>query len=195
LKGWDYRRPGFYFVTVCTQNREHLFGEIINGKMVLNEFGNVVSNQWKKIPNHFPTVRLDAFVVMPDHIHGILHIVERVDGPVGAKHSGEEILNNQSICHRNASPLQCNRPIRPRGTKPGSLSSVMQNYLSVTTRKINQIRGTPGSRVWQRNYYDQIIWNDDLLKRIRKYIRNNPMKWTLKHGHSIKKDFSHRNSH
>jgi REP element-mobilizing transposase RayT len=75
-------------------------------------------------------VRLDAFVVMPDHIHGILHIVERVDGDV-----------------------------------------------------------------WQRNYYDQIIWNDDLLKRIRKYIRNNPMKWTLKHDHSIKKDFSHRNRH
>lgn len=156
-------------MTVCTQNRECLFGEIHNGEMELNRFGIIILDKWNRIPNHFKNIQLDTFQIMPNHIHGILFIIDIV----GAKHSGKHSDESQANQTRNASPLQN----RPNGTKPGSLPAVMQNYLSITTRKINQIRKTPGNKLWQRNYYEHIIRDEDELNTIRKYIIYNPLKW------------------
>ena len=170
LKGWDYSRPGAYFVTVCTQNRKCLFGEIKNDEMELNGLGQVVWDRWNRIPYHFKHVQLDVFQIMLNHIHGILFIVD-----VGAKHSeihNREVGKNQI---RNASPLRN----RPHGTQPGSLSAIMQNFLSVSIRNISQIRQTLGDKVWQRNYYDHIIRNENGLNQIRDYITGNPSKWDL----------------
>lgn len=170
LKGYDYSQPGAYFVTVCTQNRDCVFGHIKNDKMILNRFGRIVHEKWYNIPRHFPQTQSDVFGVMPNHIHGILFIID-----VGAKHSEDDMQKEERIQPENASPLR----YPPRGTKPGSLSAIMQNYLSVTTRKINQIRYTSGTKLWQRNYYEHIIRNEEELNQIREYIINNPLKWDL----------------
>ncbi len=185
LKGWDYRRPGWYFVTMVVQNRECLFGRVVNKKMVLNDFGKIVDYHWRKLPVHFNHIEMDEYRVMPNHFHGIVHIVRWPDGGVGAMHSDEQFIDQQNFSNNNgqntnggnfingnASPLR-----RPRGTLPGSLSAVIQNFLSITTRKINRIRRTPGAKLWQRNYWEHIIRDENELNRIRRYIKNNPLKW------------------
>ena len=102
LKGWDYSQPGAYFVTVCTQNRECLFGEIKNDEMELNVLGEIILDKWNRIPHHFENVELDAFQIMPNHTHGALFIIEQA---VGAKHSIKENKTGLRDINRNASPL------------------------------------------------------------------------------------------
>lgn len=187
LKGWDYRRPGWYFVTMVVQNRECLFGHVENKKMVLNDFGKIVDYHWRKLPKHFNHVEMDEYRVMPNHFHGIVHIVrwpDGGDGLVGAMHFPDQSNENQNFFElmdssenlqdsvENASSLR-----GPHGTLPGSLSAIIQNFLSVTTRKINRIRRTPGAKLWQRNYWEHIIRDENELNRIRWYIKNNPLKW------------------
>ena len=201
LKGWDYRRPGWYFVTMVTQNRECLFGRVVDGKMVLNEFGKIVDYHWKKLPTHFKHIELDEYCMMPNHLHSIIHIIHWPDGGGGmdagaddvrAKDFPEDFDNGEkSLLYKqnvptinnidgNPSPLQPDDQSQPfpRGTIPGSLSAIIQNYGNVTTRKINKLRNTPGAKLWQRNYWEHIIRNDDELYRIRRYIKNNPLKWS-----------------
>jgi len=172
LRGWDYTSPGAYFVTICTHNGECLFEDPV--------LRRVVETMWQRIPRHFPHVQLDEFVVMPNHVHGIIWIVDK---PVGARHSREPlsptdtILSDEPTQSRkqpsgNASPL-------PHGVVPGSLGAIIGNFKSVTARRINRIRRTPGAPVWQRNYYEHIVRSEDELGRIRKYIRLNPLKWEL----------------
>ncbi len=208
LKGFDYSQAGWYFVTICAQNREILFGDVIDGKMVLNTFGKIIEYHWKKIPIHFKNVNIDEFQIMPNHFHGIVNIIKSVgamhsgqnninddknsdmhvgamhsnqnninndknpDMHVGAMHSNQNNINDDKNSDMNASPLQ-----RPHGTKPGSLGAIMQNFQSITSRKINKIRKTPGARLWQRNYYEHIIRDENELNRIRQYIIENPLKW------------------
>ena len=167
LRGYDYARPGAYFVTICTRERECLFGDVVDGAMILNESGRVVESCWQILPRHFPHVRLDAFVVMPNHVHGLIVLTDFPSRPrLGGR--GEALA-------ANASPLQ--------GTKPGSLGAIVQNFKSVTTRKINPIRGTPGMPLWQRNYYEHIIRNEDEWNEIRTYIAENPLRWELDENH------------
>jgi REP element-mobilizing transposase RayT len=154
LQGYDYSRAGVYFVTICTQTRECLFGDVADGQMVLNDAGRMAKQCWYAIPGHFPHVGLDMFVVMPNHIHGILFIVDK---PVGTK---------------NFSLLQS----KPRGTSktPGS---VIRGFKIGVTKWLRQ--NTEFYHIWQRNYYEYIIRNDKELNRIRQYIANNPMKWEV----------------
>ncbi len=208
LKGYDYSQPGWYFVTVVTQNREMLFGVVVNDKMVLDLFGKIIDYHWRKLPRHFKNIVLDEYQIMPNHFHGIIHIVgamhsdlnnqknnenfngnvgamhsdldnqknnEKFNGNVGAMHSDLDNQKNNEKFNGNASPLS--QPRRPHGTVPGSLGAIMQNFQSVTTRKINRIRKTPGARLWQRNYWEHIIRNETELNRIRNYIINNPKNW------------------
>ncbi|PIU54770.1 MAG: hypothetical protein COS88_06605 [Chloroflexi bacterium CG07_land_8_20_14_0_80_51_10] len=154
LKGYDYSQAGAYFVTICTKDRGCLFGEIIDGEMVLNPFGEVVQACWDDLPRHYPHVELDAFVIMPNHLHGII-IIRR----------GEAFVPS------NASPLH------PHGTQPGSLGAIIQNFKSVSTRKINRSTRNPGNKSWQRNYYEHVIRNEKSLNTIRCYIIENPLRW------------------
>ncbi|MBN2411513.1 transposase [candidate division KSB1 bacterium] len=192
LKGYDYTRPGGYYVTLVTQNRECLFGDIKNGKMVLNVFGKIVDYYWQNIPRNFKHTRLGVFQIMPNHLHGIIIIK---DFPRGAMHSRNEIVYFKNYSIRNASPQRTysddenlylkNNSIknttpqrtRPHGTQPGSLGAILQNFQSVTTRKINHIRKTPGQRLWQRNYWEHIIRDEKDFDRIYEYIINNPLQW------------------
>jgi len=181
LKGYDYSRPGYYFITIVTHNRECLFGEVVDGEMKLNTFGKIVEYHWRIIPRHFPFTQLDEYQFMPNHMHGIIIITTHV----GAMHSGKINLSDDNSVPENASPLQTNGnhhsgnapSQRPIGTKPGSLSAIIQNFKSITTRKINRIRHAQGTHLWQRNYWEHIIRDENELNRIRHYIINNLRKW------------------
>jgi REP element-mobilizing transposase RayT len=185
LKGYDYSQPGAYYVTIVVQNRECLFGDVNDGKMKLNTFGQIMEYHWLKIPQHFPFVKLDVYQFMPNHLHGIIIITDHTgakyagndhaNGDVRAKHFRHNHAEKLENIAENASPL---RPYpRPHGTKPDSLSAIVQNFESVTSRIINRIRKTPGIRLWQRNYWERIIRNKNELNKIRKYIRDNPINW------------------
>ena len=155
LPRFDYTQQGAYFVTVCTRNRACLFGEILNGEMQLNDIGRVAHRTWEEISTHFPQVERDAWVVMPNHVHGIIVIV---GPPAGATH---------------ASPLQ-----RPSGPPKRSIGAIVGSYKSAVSKRINTMRGTPGVSVWQRNYYEHVIRTESALHRIRHYITDNPARWS-----------------
>ena len=171
LKGFDYSQPGAYFVTICTNNHENLFGEIENNSISLNKFGIIVSEKWNNIHIHFKNVILGEYIIMPNHLHGIIVLIESDER---AKHfkTSREIIENENT---NASPL---REIL-RGTESGSLSAIIQNFISVSSRKINKIRQIRGVKVWQRGFYERIIRNNKELNAIRNYIINNPMNWEM----------------
>ena len=156
LKGYDYSQPGAYFVTICTKNQACIFGRVVDGGMVLNDLGRIARSCWEDVPNHFQQVVSDAFIVMPNHVHGILFIM---DDHVGATH---------------ASPLLRRRPCGPH---PGSLGAVVGSYKSAVTRWCHQ-NGYLHFR-WQRNYYEHIVRSENELGRIREYVVDNPLKWDL----------------
>jgi putative transposase len=176
LPGYDYTQPGAYFVTICTQDGECLFDDPV--------LRRVAETMWQRIPSHFGQVSVDASVVMPNHMHGILIITDTA--VVGARHTETDsghtdqlpvVYGESSPANPagNASPL----PRVPPGAPSGSLGAIIGNYKSVTTRRINQIRKTPGIMVWQRNYYEHIIRTERAMKAIRRYIINNPARWHL----------------
>ena len=159
LKGWDYSEPGAYFVTICTHNRQPLFGQVVDGEMVLNEYGQIVREAWFDLPNHYAHVELDAFVVMPNHVHAI--IVLTAD-PVGA----------------GLKPAPTPAAPTPAPTRH-PLSEIVRALKTFSARRINALRGTPGVPVWQRNYYEHIIRTERALNAIRRYIAENPLRWYL----------------
>jgi len=147
-----------YFVTIVTHQRQCLFGAIVDGAMRLNEFGEIVCDEWLKTEIIRPRVQLDVFVIMPNHIHGII-IVNDVDG-----------------CCRGT--LQRAPTIEQFG-KPtsDSIPTIIRLFKSATTKRINEYRNTPAVSVWQRNYYEHIIRNEIELNEIREYILYNPLNW------------------
>ena len=182
LKGYDYSQSGAYFITINTLNREPVFGEIVDGIMYVNKFGGIVCECWKSIREHFANVELDEFVAMPDHVHGILFILDddhEMKYSVGATHASPR---------HNAIPRSTQSNVTPMlesssryGPKPQSVGSIVGSFKSAVTNRINKLRGEPGIPLWQRNYYEHIIRNDCELNRIRQYIHDNPAKW-ISHG-------------
>jgi REP element-mobilizing transposase RayT len=164
LKGYDYSQAGAYFVTLVTNKRDQIFGKIVNGEMQLSKEGQIVAYHWNLIPAHFPAAKLDKWVIMPNHLHGI--IILRT-----GEASANRLNEDPESWAADASPQ------RPIGTVTGSLGAILQNFKSVSTRKINQAEASPGVRLWQRNYYEHIIRNETEWQRIRDYIQVNPLHW------------------
>jgi putative transposase len=171
LQGYDYSQPGAYFITICTYHRECRFGEIIDGSMQLNICGKIIQACWDNLSCHFKFVVLDTFVIMPNHVHGIIVLNKEATFNQGEAFPQDFIHQPQSYC-RNASPLQ-----RPNGTKQRSLGAIIQNFKSISTRKINQINRSPGTPVWQRDYYEHIIRDEKALRACQQYIIENPLHW------------------
>jgi REP element-mobilizing transposase RayT len=205
LQNYDYSSEGAYFVTMCTQNRECLFGEIVNGEMVLNEYGKIVEQCWFNLPNHYDNIKLDAYVIMPDHFHGIIFItdsVETVDSvdSVGAIHElpRHELPQRESPQRESPQRESPQRESPQRESQPESLESPQQElsrqqqrrkmllpkiigrFKMNSAKQINLIRNTPGVSVWQRDYYEHIIRDVESLENIRNYIVQNPSKWNDK---------------
>ena len=161
LQNYEYSQTGYYLVTICTQDRVNYFGEIEKGRMRLDDIGQIVTDCWQAIPEHFHNTVLDEFVVMPNHIHGIIVI----KGNDFLKNSGDGVGNNDRCSLRNARNMQL-------------LPKIISQYKSSATRIV---RKRWGDHIfsWQKSFYDHIIRNDEDLYRIRTYIQNNPLNWTL----------------
>jgi putative transposase len=164
LRNYDYSQSGIYFVTLCTYQRQCLFGQISDGKMELNELGEIVQSEWLRSPEIRREIALDEWVVMPNHLHGIV-MITRPDEP--------QDFNKY--------------PLPPQGLpiqmKPRSLSSLIVGFKSATTRQINHCRSALGTPVWQRNYYENIVRDQRSLQNFCKYIRNNPKSWNIDQLH------------
>jgi REP element-mobilizing transposase RayT len=170
LSGWDYSSPGWYFVTICTRDRECLFGDIANNKMQLSEFGRIIQDEWHRTGLQRPNIRLNDFIVMPNHVHGIIRILS----------TNESNVANRRDVARNVSTVYDENQSKTMSTispKRGSLSEIVRSFKSASTKCINESRKSPDVPVWQPRFYDHIIRNDRELYAIRKYIRNNPAHW------------------
>jgi len=166
LQGYDYSQAGAYFVTICTQNRKCLFGEIVNGEMILNDAGRMVTKWYHEIKNKFPDVKHDEFICMPNHIH---FIVINDGGVIG---TDLRVCPDQSGEHADQFDEHAGSP----------LYRVVQWFKTMTTneyiRGVKQNKWLPfNKKLWQRNYYEHIIRNENELNRIRNYIINNPHNW------------------
>ena len=166
LQGYDYSLPGAYFVTICTQNRECLFGDIRNGEMALNDAGNMVTRWYHELENKFPDIQHDAFICMPNHVHFI--VVNMGPVTVGAD---QRVCPNKMGEHAG------------KGEHAGSpLHRVVQWFKTMTTNeyicgvKQNGWPPFPG-KLWQRNYYEHVIRDEDELNKVREYIVGNPSNW------------------
>ena len=160
LRDYDYSGGGAYFVTICTFQRECLFGKLVDGEMWLNEVGNIVQMAWYDLPNHYPHVVLDQSVIMPNHFHGVI------------------VINGPGIVGAGFKPA----PTEPAPTpeqhgKRHGLSEIVRAFKTFSARSINQLRDNAGCPVWQRNYYEHVIRNEADLANVRQYIANNPLKW------------------
>jgi REP element-mobilizing transposase RayT len=168
MKNYDYSSNGVYFVTIVTKKREHFFGNIVNGKMVLNEIGKIVKKYWDEIPQHFLFIKLDEMVIMPNHIHGILWIDN--DDTVG----GRDVACNASTGEMEKTKNKQMVKISP---KYGSLASVIRSFKSVVTKNSRELDKTKNVFAWQPRFHDRIIRNENELNRIREYIVKNPEMW------------------
>ena len=178
LKGYDYTRPGAYFVTMRIREGECLFGDVLDGEVALNEYGRIVLDEWRRIAESRPNVVLDEYVVMPNHVHGIIILTAEAKGDSsGRPDDHHEASARSSVTHPAART-------RPDGPVPGSIGAIVGQFKSLATKRINRLRGTPGISVWQRDYYEHVIRDDDALDAIRRYIRYNPVLWPGDEDHS-----------
>jgi REP element-mobilizing transposase RayT len=167
LPGWDYTNPGYYFVTICIRDHQTLFGEIAEDLVRLSPLGEIARQFWRFIPDHFPNSSLDEFIIMPNHVHGIviLHptIVE-TQHPVETQHA--------------ASLQDANLPdLHPSQPASGSLSALIRSYKSAVKKWANE--NNYPHFTWQPRFYDHIVRDEKSLQNIRAYIRNNPAQWHL----------------
>ncbi|HEX4953852.1 MAG TPA: transposase [Thermoanaerobaculia bacterium] len=164
LPSWDYRGGGAYFLTLCTAGRECLLGDVVESGVRLTEIGTLVEEEWRRSGALRSELELDAFVIMPNHLHGIVWLTEIV-GAHGRAPSGVSATPDA-----RSVPFQ-----RP----PRSLGSFVAGFKSATTLRVNVLRDSRGVPFWQRNYFERVIRHDEELHRVREYIAENPLKWHL----------------
>jgi REP element-mobilizing transposase RayT len=160
LQHYDYSQAGAYFVTICVHARECLLGEIVDGAMILNDYGKIVEEEWLKSAEIRKEIELDEYIIMPNHLHGIV------------------VINNEgslTVRAHGRAPLRSDPPILHR--EPRSLGSFIAGFKSITTKRINLSRRTPSFAVWQRNYYEHVVRDEIDPDRIREYVHHNPARW------------------
>jgi putative transposase len=171
LTGYDYSEKGAYFITICTHNRACLFGQVIDNAMQINEAGDMVARVWSHLPDHYPQMRLDEWVVMPNHFHGIVVINDPIT-PSFVENDFKPPLY-QPTQHKGE---------KQAGLKPAAthgIFEIVRGFKTFSSRNINKQRNMSGVPVWQRGYYDHIIRDEEDLMRIRQYIKNNPTQWAM----------------
>ena len=166
LQGLDNSSEGAYFVTICTRNRECLFGAVVDGKMRLNDVGRVVQTVWGGLSDRFPTIESDAFVVMPNHVHGTLVVGAALAPP-----------KRRKVRAGLALPLRGAASSAPTRSASTTLGTVLRAFKSISAIRVNHLLSRSGQPLWQRSYYEHIIRCEESLNRIRDYIATNPMRW------------------
>ncbi|MBC8029905.1 MAG: transposase [Pyrinomonadaceae bacterium] len=166
LRGFDYASRGFFFVTICTHNKQPTLGKIINYKCRLSDIGRIVETCWREIPEHFPNVYLDEWVIMPNHVHGI--IVIRY--PKGYDPSGRGTACRAPTTIDTRSE-EFGKPVA------GSLPTIIRSFKSAVTKRVNELATNTRSPLWQRNYFEHVIRDEESLNKIRNYIWENPIHW------------------
>lgn len=212
FKNYDYSNPGLYFVTICTEDHQKLFGKIINNQMILNNAGRNVEHCWLDIQNHYPETILHEYIIMPNHIHGIIEITAGANhhSPVNEKctnnHSPEKndnMINDRVVFDKHTNDVNgylkrafekrafekrafdkrayCDTPLRDGLRSPSkTIGSIVRGFKIGVMKwfRENMSEKYPIEKtIWQRNYHDQIIWNNELYKKITEYIKLNPEKW------------------
>src|SRR3990170_3258574 len=164
LKGFDYTQPGVYFATMCTYQREAILGEIVAGEMQLNRLGRIAQQEWSRLPTRFPFLELGPFVIMPNHLHGILIIT--------CRGTAENLTDSGSNETRRA-------PTREQFGNPvaGSIPTIIRSYKASVSWRINRLRVRPAHPFWQRNYYERVVRDNAELNRIEEYVIDNPRRW------------------
>ena len=157
LRHYDYTQTGSNFVTICTHDRRCILGNVVDGKMLLSDAGKVVSECWNDLPNHYQHIELGEFIVMPNHVHGIVVITGSAEGLTSKKPQAG---------------------FKPAPTARHSLSEVIRGFKTFSGRRINRLTNSTGQPVWQRNFYEHVIRDETSLHTIREYIVNNPAKWS-----------------
>jgi len=171
LPNYDYTQAGAYYITVVTHNRELLFGEVVDGEMKLSNLGQIAQREWERLPKRFNQIELGAFVVMPDHVHGIIIIHDNRRGTAGVLRiivpgrirrapTGETV-----IVERFGKPV------------PGSIPTIIRSYKSAVALRINYARPSDSTPVWQKNYYEHVIRNEQDMQAKWDYIESNPANW------------------
>jgi len=162
LKGYDYSQAGAYFVTVCTHDRACVFGDVVDGEMRLNEYGAIVKDEWLRTDTLRGNVVIDEYIIMPNHIHGIVIIMGDGRGTLQRASTG---------------PIRATHRVAPtaRGLISNSIGAIIGQFKSIVTKDVRKM----GFRYfkWQRNYYEHVIRNEDKLNRTREYVLNNPLQW------------------
>jgi len=194
---FDYRTHAAYFVTVCAHDRRCLFGTVQQGRTRLNEIGRIVAEEWQRSEDMRDEVILDAFVVMPNHLHGIVCLVppevddvspRGYDLTVGPNPKTVEKPPNDDVGTTGGSSLLRSREAeRPKGPPAQSLSAILAGFKSAATKRINQHRGTPGAPVWQSRYHDRILRNEREWKACRRYVEHNPARWYRDRHHPARR--------
>ena len=193
LKGYDYSQPGAYFITLCCEKREHFFGRIVNGNLLLNEFGKIVTAEWLKTPIIRPNISLGDFVVMPNHFHAVVFINRRGESRRGELQFAPTVDDNAT------EPLQFAPTVDDNATESNhvgelqfvhaenigtpfkspsqTIGAIIRGFKGSVTNQINTIRQCKGCKIWERNYFERIIRDEEESCRISQYIIENPSNW------------------
>jgi len=184
LKGYDYAQAGLYFITLCCQNRACLFGKIENGRMILNECGHIAYNEWMKTTEKRNNVELGEFVIMPNHIHGIVRLLDR--GELHSPHNTNERVecetpNERVECETPNERVECETPNEqgvcdtPLRSPSQTIGAIVRGYKSSVTKQLGLLGFD--EKIWQRNYHEHIIRDEQSYMKISDYIINNPANW------------------
>jgi REP element-mobilizing transposase RayT len=182
LKGYDYSQNGAYFITMCVQNREYLFGYIQNGEMKLNDAGRIIQAEWEKLPQRFFNIVLDTFVVMPNHFHGIIFIQNWASIKDAHTEKNAHTKRDAHAEEDTYAESKSSSTGTPCGCPKNTIGNIIGAFKSLTTNQyIHGVKSGKfppfAKRIWHRNYYENIIRNEKSLNTIREYMQHNPQKW------------------
>jgi putative transposase len=172
IEDYDYSQESAYFVTICSQDRACVFGEVVNDEIELCEIGQSVLDGWMHLRDRFPSLILDTFMIMPNHVHGLIVVTQSVGA--GSPRPLTRARGHSNAHEEGAETAPLHRP---------KLGQIVAYFKYQTTKLVNKMRGTPGARLWQRNYYEHVIRNEEELRRARAYILTNPLRWAIDREH------------
>jgi len=190
LKNHDYAQAGLYFVTICCKDKICRFGKIENGAMVLNDFGKIANDEWMKLPERYPNMFLDVFQIMPNHVHGIIALGNQtitVGATLAVAQNIDAVAQNTNVGNDNKSTDAYGATARVAPTT-ATIGAIIGAYKSVVTNKcleIHKLRNEYLGELWQHNYYEHIIRDEQSYQRITNYIMNNPINWENDKFHKI----------